>query len=386
MRMGIQLYQEEFVEPADETSLLSLLDPVVILLRHVTWKLGLGAVMVGLLTSDVQLARFKRHQERSIFAELQEVISPNQPSRPPGRPSPAVNQALAIEPAVQPQDTNRSISLSFPNAPVQSALEFYQVITRRKLFTEMPLSGSVNLVPEGRLTSAEAAKLIEQSLANQLSLMMIHLDDRRTFVVKSNPELMKLAEVLASDHETIGPSDRYRAKSVLEWVEAALTATPRNWEADLMVMKLGTNAEPYLIRELGLAADATGGINRPAEPGSSADVAKAATGGELRRHRCFFQLGLIEPISPVGIQALKSGLTLRPPDNDTAADALARILQRSPERLPEFTAMLPELRDLAATNRMGASIARLIRLVENGGKPEDARRFRAAPAKPPSNQ
>jgi hypothetical protein len=258
--------------------------------------------------------------------------------------------------AVQTEATNALVSLQMPAMSLPNVLEFYGKLAHRKLIFETPLTGgSITLVREDKLTIGEAVNLVEKALREQAKLVLIHLDAGRSFVVKADPEWERLERELSATPDPDIQDGRYRGKSVREWVDLAVSTSSQNKPACLAVVRLGTVAEPYLIEGL----DATPGIKDGKATSSQESLER-----DSRRSRCAFWLGRVEPISSAGMSALQGALADRPPVSQTAADSLERILERSPERLAEFTAMLPELRRSINV----AAVHSLVRLIENGGK------------------
>jgi RNA polymerase sigma factor (sigma-70 family) len=329
--------------------------------RPLMWYSG-GMLVLGLLLLVVGLGLYNRHQTKLVVADhgiLNSVSNNSKQADPKGtrfKSGVASPQPTASE---HSGDEEPLITMQMSPGSIPGLLNFYRELTRRKLILETPaLSGSINLViDQPGLKRIDAIKLLEDALRAQCNLLLIHLDNERSFVVRADPEWERIADTYTATSQTGMQDGQYRGKSIHAWVELTVSSPPQNKEASLMVMALGAAAEPLLID----------GLDKSLEVSERAQMPpKAAWDWDARQANYAFWLGRVEPLSQGSLLALCRALTNRAPINQTAADSLLRIMQRNKERLPEFKAMLPQLRALAATT---PSVSLLIRYLEDNGRP-----------------
>jgi hypothetical protein len=303
--------------------------------------------------------------------------------------------AVAVDstwPAVRPDPTNNSqsfpseevadVTIHMPSTTAYNVLRLYQELTHRKLIVHGNPSPSdrITLTSDKKLTRPEAIQSVERALRDQANLLVIPLDATRSYLVKSDPEWERLAREHCSVVTAPLSNGIYRGKRIPEWVDAAVLPLQRDKEACLTVVELGPLAEPFLIQGLTNTAGMVTQLTGPSGSDPELPPSTAAIASDARQARFALMLGLIEPISREGITALKNRLLDRPPVCTSAAGALVQILRRDlPNWLPEFKAMLPDLKDSLASNPRDSMLTQLISLIERGGQPVGPGPIRRAP-------
>ena len=103
-----------------------------------------------------------------------------------GMPAVSLSEAVSAE---------NDVMIQMPEADLRVVLDFYSILTRRKVFLDIAVSGSVAIEIEKRISKEEAIQLIRTTLLENHGIEMREPNAKETFVTWSaDPKYKEVIE------------------------------------------------------------------------------------------------------------------------------------------------------------------------------------------------